>query len=107
MDFESEGDFFMVEVIAATVDDTNAIASRVEAAAKQMPNWEILRSDPGAHVLEGVATSSLFRFKDDFVVEVRAQDNGSVVQMRSKSRDGKGDIGANAARIKAFFAKLQ
>jgi uncharacterized protein (DUF1499 family) len=80
---------------------------RVEAAAKQMPNWEILRTDPGAHALEGVATSSLFRFKDDFVVEVRAQDGGSVVQMRSKSRDGKGDIGANAARIKAFFAKLQ
>jgi uncharacterized protein (DUF1499 family) len=80
---------------------------RVEAAAKQMPNWEILRTDATAHTLEGVATSSLFRFKDDFVVEVRPQDGGSVVEMRSKSRDGKGDIGANAARIKAFFAKLQ
>ena len=80
---------------------------RVLAAAKDMPNWEITRSDPPAHTLEGIATSALFRFKDDFVVEVRPQDGGSVVQMRSKSRDGKGDIGANAARINAFFAKLR
>jgi uncharacterized protein DUF1499 len=29
------------------------------------------------------------------------------VQMRSKSRDGKGDVGANAARIRAFFNRLK
>jgi uncharacterized protein (DUF1499 family) len=80
---------------------------RINAAAKQMPDWEITRSDAAAHALEGVATSRLFRFKDDFVIEVRPQDGGSVVQMRSKSRDGKGDIGANATRIKAFFAAVQ
>jgi len=79
---------------------------RVVAAAKRMPTWEITRVDPGARALEGVATSRLFRFQDDFVVEVRPQGDGSAVQMRSKSRNGKGDIGANAARIKAFFASL-
>ena len=80
---------------------------RIEAAARQMPNWEITRSDPAAHALEGVATSSVFRFKDDFVIEVRGQDSTSTVQMRSKSRDGKGDVGANAARVRAFFAKIR
>lgn len=80
---------------------------RVEAAAREIPTWEITRSDPAAHAIEGVDTTRLFRFKDDFVIEVRAQDGGSLVQMRSKSRDGKGDIGANAARIAAFFAKLK
>jgi len=79
---------------------------RVEAAARSLPNAEIIRVDPAAHVIEGVCTSRLFRFQDDFVVEVRPQDGGSVVQMRSKSRDGKGDLGVNAARIKALFAKL-
>jgi uncharacterized protein (DUF1499 family) len=79
---------------------------RVVAAAKQMPAWEITRVDPAARALEGVATSRLFRFQDDFVVEARPQGDGSVVQMRSKSRDGKGDIGVNAARIKAFLARL-
>ncbi len=79
---------------------------RVVAAAKRMPAWEVTRMDPAASALEGTATSRLFRFQDDFAVEVRPQGNGSVVHMRSKSRDGKGDIGANAARIKAFFASL-
>jgi uncharacterized protein (DUF1499 family) len=35
-------------------------------------------------------------------VRVRAAPNGSVVDVRSKSRDGQGDMGANAARIRAF-----
>jgi uncharacterized protein (DUF1499 family) len=83
------------------------VYKRVEATAKQMPTWQITRNDAAAHTLEGVDTTRLFRFQDDFVIEVRPQDGGSVVQMRSKSRDGKGDIGANAARIKAFFAKLR
>lgn len=85
----------------------DAAFTRVQAAAKQMPAWEITRVDVSAHALEGVDTTRLFRFKDDFVIEVRPQDSGSVVQMRSKSRDGKGDIGANAARIEALFAKLR
>ncbi|HVO25252.1 MAG TPA: DUF1499 domain-containing protein [Candidatus Margulisiibacteriota bacterium] len=89
--------------VAASPDD---VYKRVEAIAQQMPTWQITRRDPAAHALEGVDTTPLFQFQDDFVIEVRPQDGGSVVQMRSKSRDGKGDIGANAARIKAFFAKL-
>ena len=31
---------------------------------------------------------------------------GSVVQMRSKSRDGKGDFGINAKRIRRFFDRV-
>ncbi|HUI27139.1 MAG TPA: DUF1499 domain-containing protein [Candidatus Kryptonia bacterium] len=80
---------------------------RVVATAKQMPTWEITRDDPAAHALEGVDTTWLFRFHDDFVIEVRPRDGGSIVEMRSKSRDGKGDTGTNAKRIEAFFAKLK
>ena len=81
---------------------------QVAAAARSMPNWAITREDATAHALEGYETSWLFHFKDDFVIEVRPAPNGqSVVQMRSKSRDGKGDIGANAARIRAFFQRLK
>ena len=90
--------------MAGSPDD---VFKRVEAAARQMPTWQITRRDPAAHALEGVDTTALFQFQDDFVIEVRPQGSGSVVQMRSKSRDGKGDIGANAARINAFFAKLK
>lgn len=81
--------------------------TRVETAARDLPNTEITRTDLTAHALEGTSTTRLFRFHDDFVVEVRPSGGGSIVQMRSKSRDGRGDIGANAARIKALFAKLR
>ena len=79
----------------------------VQAAAKQMPDWEVTRVDASARALEGIATSRLFRFQDDFVIEVRPHDGGSVIEMRSKSRNGKGDVGANAARINSVFGKLK
>ena len=86
----------------------NQAFERVKTTAQQMPVWQITRIDPTAHALEGVATSRLFRFHDDFVIEVRDGGDGtSMVEMRSKSRDGKGDIGANAARINTFFARLR
>jgi uncharacterized protein (DUF1499 family) len=81
--------------------------SRVQLAARAMETWKITREDAAARVLEGYDTTPLFRFKDDFVIEVRPADSGSVVQMRSKSRDGKGDVGANAKRIESFFARLR
>src|SRR5262249_3570270 len=61
---------------------------RVEVTAERMPDWEIIRDDASARALEGVSSTRLFRFHDDFVIEVRPLDDGSVVQMRSKSRDG-------------------
>jgi uncharacterized protein (DUF1499 family) len=85
----------------------DAAFARVREAARAMPSWTITREDAAAYALEGVDTSWLFRFQDDFAIEVRPADGESVVHMRSKSRDGRGDLGANAQRIRAFFARLQ
>ena len=79
----------------------------VEHTAEQMPNWTITTKDPATHTLEGYATSKLFRFNDDFVIQVRADPaGGSLVEMRSKSRDGIGDFGVNHKRIRDFFAAI-
>jgi uncharacterized protein (DUF1499 family) len=81
--------------------------SRVQLAARSMPGWQITSENPQGLRLEGFETSALFRFVDDFVIEVRKADGGdSEIQMRSKSRVGRGDVGANAKRIEAFFARL-
>jgi len=80
--------------------------SRVQLAARSMPGWQITNENPEGLRLEGTETSDLFRFVDDFVIEVRPSNGGSEVHMRSKSRVGRGDVGANAARIEAFFARL-
>lgn len=88
--------------------DADATFVKVEALARKMPSWEISYVDPKTRTLEGVSTSSLFRFKDDFVIRVKPGDNGkSIVDMRSKSRDGVGDFGVNFNRIVDFMARLQ
>ena len=69
--------------------------------------WEIISVDPAAGLLEAREVSRIFRFVDDVVVRVRAAGDGAVVDIRSRSRDGKGDMGANAARIRAFLAAMQ
>jgi uncharacterized protein (DUF1499 family) len=81
--------------------------ARVQLAAHGFPKWTITEEDMQGRHLEGYETSDLFRFRDDFAIEVRPASSGSVVQMRSKSRDGKGDLGVNAKRIAAFFEKLK
>lgn len=84
-----------------------AAYAKVVDAAKQMPNWVIISQDPQALTIEGNDTSRLFRFQDDFIIEVRQDVGGSAVHMRSKSRNGQGDFGVNAARIRSFFEKLK
>ena len=62
-----------------------------------------------AHV-EATATTFWFGFKDDFVVRARsdgARTGRTVVDVRSVSRIGVGDLGANAQRIRKFLAELQ
>lgn len=77
------------------------------AAAKRMPRWEVVYEDAAARVLEAVATTGLMRFKDDIVVRVKPADGGAAVHVRSKSRLGKGDLGANAKRIRAYAEELK
>ena len=76
------------------------------AAARRMPRWEVVYEDATTFILEAVATTGLMRFKDDIVISVRPDDAGSTVHMRSKSRLGKSDLGANAKRIKAYIVEL-
>jgi uncharacterized protein (DUF1499 family) len=69
--------------------------------------WEVVSVDPATGTLQAQQTSRLFRFVDDVVVRVRpGEGGGAVVDVRSKSRDGRGDMGVNAARIRAFAEKL-
>lgn len=85
--------------VEQTFDDALAAAEKL--------GWTIVARDRAAGTFEAFEETSFFHFVDDVVVRVRPDgDNGSRVDVRSKSRDGKGDIGANAARIRALFAEL-
>ena len=64
--------------------------------------WEITREDPNAGFIEAVDTTAIMAFKDDVVIRVRTNAEGSLVDLRSASRVGISDLGANAARIERF-----
>lgn len=76
------------------------------ATAESM-GWEIVARDPSRGRFDAQSVSSLFRFVDDITVRVQPDGSGSRVDMRSKSRDGRSDMGANAKRIRAYFAALK
>jgi uncharacterized protein (DUF1499 family) len=69
--------------------------------------WQIVREDPSAGRIEAVATTRWFGFKDDVVVRISAEGSGSRVDVRSKSRVGKSDLGTNAQRIRAYERRLR
>lgn len=71
--------------------------------------WDIALNDPATGQLEATASVSFIRFHDDIIVRVVASPDGkaSLVDLRSVSRVGVGDLGVNAKRIRAFIAALQ
>ena len=68
--------------------------------------WEVVASDAAAGRVEATDTTFWFGFKDDVVVRITPEGEGSRVDVRSMSRVGVGDLGANADRIRKFLAKL-
>lgn len=89
-----------VKPIQLPVPPDQALA-RARRAAGEL-GWTVTRVDESARVLEAYDVTLVFQFIDDVVVRVRPLGTGSVVDVRSNSRVGGSDIGANAARIRAF-----
>lgn len=69
--------------------------------------WEVLSADPAESQIEAIATSRLFGFEDEVVIRVTETDAGTRIDMRSRSRLGQIDRGANARRIEAFLSDLE
>jgi uncharacterized protein (DUF1499 family) len=88
----------------APIETDNDPARAVDLALQTAEGlgWEIIQADRDGGTILARQTTAIFRFVDDIVIRVRPQNGGAIVDLRSKSRDGRGDIGANAIRIRAF-----
>ncbi len=80
-------------------------------AVVQTSGWDIrlteaLPNASGQGVIEATATTRLLKFKDDVTITITSNNSAALVHVRSKSRIGKGDLGTNARRIRAFQAAL-
>lgn len=79
---------------------------RCAATAEQL-GWEVYARDEKSGRIEASDTTFWFGFTDDVVIRIRGTNGGSVIDLRSVSRVGRGDLGANANRIRAFAAAFR
>jgi len=114
---------------ALTYDDPSVAASQVAAYPDIRPirtrykpdrafelakalavgfGWRIVREDREAGEIEAVDTTFWFGFKDDVSIRIRPRpEGGSQVDIRSVSRVGVSDVGANARRIRRFMREFE
>ncbi len=77
--------------------------SAVKRAVAAMPRTRIVDQRPG--YLRAEATSLLFRFVDD--LELALAEDGRRLDVRSASRVGYSDLGANRKRVEALRTALR
>ncbi|WP_150006834.1 DUF1499 domain-containing protein [Iodidimonas nitroreducens] len=76
-------------------------------AAAEIEDKSISDSDlPESALIEATDTTFWYGFKDDIVVRLRYEDDQTRVDVRSVSRIGISDLGANAKRIRAFLETM-
>jgi uncharacterized protein (DUF1499 family) len=76
------------------------------AAALEM-DWQIVAAEEGDGRIEASDRTLWFGFTDDVVVRIRPDGAGSRIDVRSTSRVGVGDLGKNAARVRAYLAEVR
>jgi uncharacterized protein (DUF1499 family) len=86
--------------------DRRALYEHALAAARAS-GWDIVASDADAGRIEASDTTMWYGFTDDIVIRVRSTSEGSRLDVRSKSRVGRSDLGKNAKRINAYLDRLR
>jgi uncharacterized protein (DUF1499 family) len=95
-----------IGTLRVEIDPQDAFIAARDAA--EALGWTLTKTDPAGGVIEATSTSFWYGFTDDISIRVRAPMSGigADVDVRSVSRVGMSDLGANAARIRAFRDQL-
>ncbi|MEW5250324.1 DUF1499 domain-containing protein [Microbulbifer discodermiae] len=95
------------DMLPLQVDLPVARVTELAAEVAAELGWRIVAEDPERGHLEAVDRTLLLGFRDDVVVRVTPSGEGSRVDVRSSSRVGVSDLGANAQRIRTFLRELE
>ena len=82
-------------------------AFEIALEASRKMGWKIIEASRADGRIEAIDTTFWFGFKDDIVIRVKKNGQGSRVDIRSVSRVGISDIGTNASRIRKFLAEMR
>lgn len=91
------------QLLAQSIDEVFAASEQTIDAL----GWERVADGALPYTLEATDTTQWFGFKDDVVIRLKAKDDNTLVDIRSKSRVGKSDLGKNAERIDTFLTALR
>ncbi|TEW51902.1 DUF1499 domain-containing protein [Psychromonas algicola] len=69
-------------------------------------DWDIVAKNLEQGIIEAVASTPVFSFEDDVVIRIQAMNSGSIIDIRSHSRIGRGDRGKNAQRVREFIKQF-
>jgi uncharacterized protein (DUF1499 family) len=95
------------DVRTIVLSESPEIAFEKAIVAVTSLGWKLQSQSDATGIIEATDTSFWFGFKDDVVIRIRASEaGGSLIDVRSISRVGGSDIGANAARIRKFTDKF-
>jgi len=86
------------------------LADRLVEAMQPLTNWHLeSRTDESNRIdLHFVRTTPVMRFKDDIRVRIEADSaGGSVLNVQSRSRVGKGDLGQNPRNLRELLAAVR
>jgi uncharacterized protein (DUF1499 family) len=94
-----------IEPLLVSVPPLEAYDAALAVITKR--KWRIVdarQPQPGRREgrIEAVARTPLMGFRDDIVVRVRSAEDGARIDMRSASRYGVHDFGANASRLRSL-----
>jgi uncharacterized protein (DUF1499 family) len=69
--------------------------------------WTLVDANEAEGRIEATAETGWVRFKDDVVIRIQPGSDQTRVDVRSKSRVGRGDMGVNARRVRDYLGSLQ
>jgi uncharacterized protein (DUF1499 family) len=99
-----------IEPLDADIDTRSAYNAALVVINRR--RWRVVEArapDQGRSEgrIEAVARTPIMGFRDDVIVRVRPFEGGARVDVRSSSRYGSFDFGANAARVRALLEDME
>ncbi|MEM9840535.1 MAG: DUF1499 domain-containing protein [Pseudomonadota bacterium] len=90
-------------VLSVPMDEAFAIA----LGAVKAEGLKVVAAEEAEGRIEAYATVPMFGFVDDVVIRLRSAEEGTEIDIRSKSRVGRSDLGFNARRIESLLDRME
>lgn len=94
-----------IQPVLLNLSADRAFQRALDVASRQ--GWRIVEASETDGRIEATDRTFWFGFYDDVIIRLTPVETRTVVDVRSKSRVGRGDTGTNARRIRSYLRDLQ